>query len=380
MISISKTDKTLTIKDFPERGMSLEEIQDSYDKVKISFTNDISDVNIELDKVLPNDYSTLAFLKSCGNLFSGKGVKVSFSSLEGKMAESIESLGFDNSGGYSSENLRKSAPKPILIAIGEASIKLYNDSKKLAFFSYELLLTFAYFFRHPNRINFKEMLYYIDQTGADAVPIVSLICFLIGVILAFQGISQMKVFGLEVYVADLVGLSIVRELGPLMVAMICTGRAGSAFAAELGTMKVSEEIDAIKTMGLKPIRVLIVPKILGLMAVMPFLTIIGDFIGVVGGGVMTSLVSEISMRSYFARVFESLTIPNVFESIVKSIVFAFLVAAIGCFRGIECENDAKGVGNATTSSVVSGIFLIILADTLVTFVYPQFMHLIGISY
>jgi phospholipid/cholesterol/gamma-HCH transport system permease protein len=99
-----------------------------------------------------------------------------------------------------------------------------------------------------------------------------------------------------------------------------------------------------------------------------------------GGGVMTSLISEISMRSYFGRVFESLTIPNVFESIVKSIVFAFLVAAIGCFRGIECENDAKGVGNATTSSVVSGIFLIILADTLVTFIYPQFMHIFGISY
>lgn len=380
MISISKNDKTLVIKDLPEGGMSLEDIQKSYDKVKLSFTDDISDVDVELANVLPNDYSTLAFLKSCGNLFSGRSVKVSFSGSDQKLNDSIQNLGFGKDGDYNSENLRKSAPKPILIAIGEASIKFYSDSKKLAYFSYELLLTFAYFLRHPGRINFKETLYYIDQTGADAVPIVSLICFLIGVILAFQGISQMKIFGLEVYVADLVGLSVVRELGPLMVAMICTGRAGSAFAAELGTMKVSEEIDAIKTMGLKPVRILIVPKILGLMAVMPFLTIIGDFIGVVGGGVMTSMISEISMRSYFARVFESLTIPNVFESIVKSIVFAFLVAAIGCFRGIECENDAKGVGNATTSSVVSGIFLIILADTLVTFIYPQIMHLMGISY
>lgn len=380
MISISKNDKTLIIKDLPEGGMSLKDIQESYDKVKFNFTDDVSNVNVELANVLPNDYSTLAFLKSCGNLFSGKGVKVSFSGSDQKLNDSIQSLGFDKDGDYNSENLRKSAPKPILIVIGEASIKFYNDSKKLAYFSYELLLTFAYFLRHPGKINFKETLYYIDQTGADAVPIVSLICFLIGVILAFQGISQMKMFGLEVYVADLVGLSVVRELGPLMVAMICTGRAGSAFAAELGTMKVSEEIDAIKTMGLKPVRILIVPKILGLMAVMPFLTIIGDFVGVIGGGVMTSMISEISMRSYFARVFESLTIPNVFESIVKSVVFAFLVAAIGCFRGIECENDAKGVGNATTSSVVSGIFLIILADTLVTFVYPQFMHLMGISY
>jgi len=201
-----------------------------------------------------------------------------------------------------------------------------------------------------------------------------------GVILAYQGIAQLSLFGLEEFVANLVGLSIVRELGPLMVAIICTGRAGSAFAAELGTMKVNEELDAMTTMGLKPVYVLVMPKLLGLLIVMPMLTVIGDFVGVLGGGLITACTSQITFYQYIHKVIEVMIPANVFESLTKSVVFAFLVAAIGCFRGLEADNDAKGVGNATTSSVVSGIFLIILADTALTFIYPQIMKLFGIIY
>jgi phospholipid/cholesterol/gamma-HCH transport system permease protein len=206
----------------------------------------------------------------------------------------------------------------------------------------------------------------MDKSGADAVPIVILICFLMGAILAFQGVVQMGRFGLSIYVANLVGLAIIKELGALMVAMICIGRAGSAFAAEIGTMKVSEELDAMETMGLNTNRFLVMPKMIALVCVMPLLTIIGDIAGIFGGMVVGVLKSNVSVSEYYLRTIEAVSGLDMFECIMKSIVFAVLIAAIGCLRGFEAENDAKGVGSAATSSVVSGIFLIVVADAVIT--------------
>lgn len=380
MISIKQENKRLAISGFPENGMSVNEVQEAFEIVKKDFGHSVSSISIDLGNVRHSDYAVFAFLKACGELCLGQNTRIEFTNADEKLTGILTGMGFQPDGIYSPEQVRTVEAQTAIISVGKNFMHLLDDFRKLLDFAYELFLTIIYFIKKPREINYKEMFYYIDQTGANAVPIVTLICFLIGVILAFQGISQMKVFGLQIYVADLVGLAIVRELGPLMVAMICTGRAGSAFAAELGTMKVSEEIDAIKTMGLKPVRVLIIPKILGLMIVMPMLIILGDFIGIIGGGVMTSLVSDISLEAYINRVLQSVIIANVFESIVKGIVFAFLVAAIGCFRGLECENDAKGVGHATTSSVVSGIFLIIIADTAITLIYPSIVHLFGVNY
>jgi phospholipid/cholesterol/gamma-HCH transport system permease protein len=199
-------------------------------------------------------------------------------------------------------------------------------------------------------------------------------------ILGFQGVVQLGRFGLDAFVANLVGLAIIRELGPVMVGMICIGRAGSAYAAELGTMKASEEIDAISTMGLKPVRMLVIPKIVALVMAMPFLVIIGDLAGVFGGVVIGTTMTELTTQSYLDKTINSLISANLFESITKGVVFAFIIAAVGCFRGFDADRDAKGVGTATTSSVVTGIFLLVVADFFVTFTFPQVMGLIGVNY
>jgi len=380
MLSVTQQSETILINNFSSEGLSLEELQNAYDEIMKALNSKVTRITFELNNVSSTDYSAMALIKSCGELTTVRKLSVNFLNADTKIVESLKKLGFTDDGHYGQEKSARQKPESIYMTAGNAVYKIAGDFKTLVLFIGDLIKTLFYFIRHPVKMNWKEMLYYMDRTGADAVPITLLICFLIGVILAYQGLAQLGKFGLNVYVADLVGLSVVRELGPLMVAMICTGRAGSAFAAELGTMKVNEELDAMTTMGLKPVYLLVMPKIMGLMLVMPLLILLGDLVGIIGGGLITAAVSDISLYEYFSRVVQSLIPANVFESIVKGIVFAFLIAAIGCFRGFEAENNAKGVGNATTSSVVSGIFLIILADTAITFIYPQCMHLMGISY
>ena len=224
---------------------------------------------------------------------------------------------------------------------------------------------------HPRQVRWRDTFTYMDRCGADALPIVTLICFLMGLILGFQSAIQMHTFGADIFVADLVGLSICKELGPLMVAMICTGRAGSSFAAEIGTMKVSEEIDALVTMGLDPNRFLVVPKLLALVVVMPMLAIFGDIAGVAGGFVVGMFQLNLPFIAYWNETVNAIGPWDVTEGLIKSGVFAFLIAAVGCNRGLRTEGGAQGVGGATTSAVVSGIFLVIVADAVMTLLFTR---------
>jgi phospholipid/cholesterol/gamma-HCH transport system permease protein len=379
LISLNPQSDTLRVANLAETKITPETITELCNAIKENIGTTISKINFDLKGIKSSNYNVLIFVKAVAEMSSEANHAFTFENADDKTLDSLGKLGFKE-GKYEKKEFRKEEIKSTFETTGGAIFKIFSDCKKLLIYTGELIKTSLYFLRHPHKLDWKETLYYADKTGADAVPIVMLICFLMGVILAFQGLAQLSRFGLSIFVSDLVGLSIVRELGPLMVAIICTGRAGSAFAAELGTMKVNEEIDALTTMGIKPMSLLIMPKLLGLLIVMPMLTIIGDVVGVIGGGLITALSSNISFYEYMNRVIQAMIPANVFESLTKSVVFAFLVAAIGCFRGLEAENDAKGVGNATTSSVVSGIFLIILADTALTFIYPQVMLLFGIVY
>ncbi len=253
--------------------------------------------------------------------------------------------------------------------LGEFITSLFSDVISLLALIGEIVSALIYSVRNPRKVRWRETLYYMDVCGTDALPIVCLVCFLMGLILGFQGAVQMHKFGTDIFVADLVGLSVVKELGPLMVAMICIGRAGSAFAAELGTMKVGEEIDAMVTMGFVPTRFLIVPKIIALFVVMPVLTIFGDIMGILGGMFIGKIKLDLPLIAYYNRTVIALIPQFVIEGLLKSMVFAVLVAAIGCFRGLQAKNDTQGVGRAATSAVVSGIFLVIVADTILTVIF-----------
>lgn len=222
--------------------------------------------------------------------------------------------------------------------------------------------------RHPREVRWRDAVDTAQQAGANALPIVVLIAFLMGVILAFQSAVAMRQFGAEIFVANLVALSLFRELGPLMTAILLAGRSGAAFAAEIGTMKVNEEINALSTMGLDPVRFLVVTRVLAAVAVMPLLTIVADMAGLVGGAAVM-MTFDIPLVTYFNQVTSAVSLVDFLGGLFKATVFGLLVAGVGCLRGLETRSGAAAVGVSTTRAVVSAIILIVLADGLFAVVY-----------
>lgn len=214
----------------------------------------------------------------------------------------------------------------------------------------------------------REMFYYLDLCGAKSFPIVTLICFLMGAVLGMQAALQMRKVGTEIFVADLVGFSVLKEFGPLMVAMISTGRAASAFAAEIGTMKVNEEISALKTLGIDPEAYLVYPKMLAMLLAMPMLTVFGDLTGILGG-MLVGVNLDIPLQAYWSRTVLVLDPVTFLLGIGKTVVFAVLITLAGCFCGFKASGDAQGVGRGATSAVVASIFLVVVADAVLTLLY-----------
>jgi phospholipid/cholesterol/gamma-HCH transport system permease protein len=203
----------------------------------------------------------------------------------------------------------------------------------------------------------------------DGLPIVGLISLLLGLILAFMSSLQLKQFGANIYVASLLAIAIVKELGPIMTAILVAGRSGSAFAAEIGTMMVNEEVDALSTMGFTPVQFLAVPKVLAAMIVVPLLTIYADIFGIMGGVIVGVLGLDLTVYTYLKETQRSLTLLDITTSLIKSGVFAVLIAGIGCQRGFQVRGGAEAVGSATTSAVVAAIFLIIVTDSAFALVF-----------
>jgi phospholipid/cholesterol/gamma-HCH transport system permease protein len=207
------------------------------------------------------------------------------------------------------------------------------------------------------------------RIGVNSVPIVGIISFFVGLIIAMQAAYQLARFGATIYVADLVGVSVTRELGPLITAIIIAGRSGSAIAAEIGTMKVSEEIDALSTMALNPIGFLIVPRTLAMIVVVPCLTILSDFLGIAGGFVLAVFNLKLPFIAYFNQTATAILFKDFLTGLVKSFFFAIIIAQIGAYQGFSVQGGAEGVGKSTTASVVSSIFLIIVADLVFTMLF-----------
>ena len=251
-----------------------------------------------------------------------------------------------------------------LADVGAATLRFRDDALALLGFVGQILESIVRTIPQPRRWRITALVAQIQQTGLNAVPIVALLSFLIGCVIAFLGATVLRDFGATLFTVELVSYSFLREFGVLLTAIMIAGRSGSAFTAALGSMKSREEIDAIRTLGLDPIEVLVLPRTLALLVSMPLLTFVGMLAGIVGGGVVCALVLDISPTLFITRFHETTAVKHFWVGMAKAPIFAFLIAAIGCLEGFKVSGSAESVGTHTTSSVVQSIFVVILIDAI----------------
>jgi len=247
--------------------------------------------------------------------------------------------------------------------LGEGSQRFAKDLVEVTVFLGALLISLMQALLHPRSVRWQDVAYYMKRAGADGLPIVGLLSFLLGLIIAFMSSLQLKQFGANIFVASLLAIGMVKELGPIMTAILVAGRSGSAFAAEIGTMKVNEEVDALVTMGFDPINFLALPKVLAAIIVVPILTVYADIFGIAGGLLVGVLGLDLTPYAYLKETQTSLALLDIILSLFKAGIFAVLIAGIGCQRGFQVRGGAAAVGSATTSAVVSALFLIIVTGS-----------------
>ena len=266
---------------------------------------------------------------------------------------------------------KKSGATPFLSGIGETTLAMGKSAREMLAFIGEAFLAFIRLLRGKAKVRRSDLALLIQECGVQALPIVSLISVLIGLILAFVGAVQLKMFGAQIYVADLVGIGMAREMGAMMTAIVMAGRTGAAFAAQLGTMEVNEEIDALKTLGISPMEFHVLPRMLALVLMLPLLCLYADLMGILGGGVIGVGMLDISPMQYFNETKSALNLTQFTAGLIKAGVFGVLVALSGCLRGMQCGRSASAVGEAATSAVVTSIVSIIVADALLTVIYDR---------
>ena len=336
-------------------------------------TSDIS-VNVvefDLGGVTVMDSAGIAVLVDVQKYLKEHGFEFHIVSLPSKVSGFLK-LVDTHSLLVSKEALRPKKKRNVIEYIGEVTLEGLEECRSVVTFLGEIVVALASLIRHPKRMRWDDFFLFVERAGTDALPIVSLLSLLMGLIMAFQAAVQLRQFGANIFVADLVGISILRELGPLLTAIIIAGRSGASFAAEIGTMKVSEEIDALSTMGFEAVSFLALPRILAATFVGPFLTLVGDFVGVFGGLIVGMISLDLSPTAYLEETYTAITFFDLFSGLIKSVAFAVLIAGVGCLRGFQVERSADSVGKKTTSAVVSGIFLIVFADAIFTIIFHYF--------
>jgi len=250
----------------------------------------------------------------------------------------------------------------VLNRVGEESISALHAGRDLLGFLGGTLVALGRAIVQPRRLRWVALVNQIEETGLNALPILGLLSFLIGVVLAYQGADQLRAFGAEIYSVNLLAVSVLREIGALLTAIMVAGRSGSAFTAQIGTMKLREEIDAMRTLGLDPMDVLVLPRVVALVLVMPLVTLYADAMALLGGAITATAALDLTIGQFWQQLTESLAFSTFWTGIVKTPVFALLIAIVGCHEGFRVKGGADSVGRQTTRAVVESIFLVIVAD------------------
>ncbi|QYX55962.1 ABC transporter permease [Roseovarius sp. SCSIO 43702] len=261
-----------------------------------------------------------------------------------------------------------------LEALGRKTAVSGKIAVELTSFLGQVIASLGNTFLHPRRLRLTSLVHHMQEVGWNAIPIVALMSFLIGVVLAFQGSVQLRQFGAEVFVVDLIAISVLRELGILLTAIIVAGRSGSAYTAAIGSMKMREEVDAMRTLGLDPIDILVVPRVLALILMLPVLGLISDISGLVGGAIMSWIELGVSPAVFQARLVSNTDVWHFLVGMIKAPFFALIIGIIGCYEGLKVGGDAESLGRLTSTSVVLSIFMVIVADALFSVIFA----LIGI--
>jgi phospholipid/cholesterol/gamma-HCH transport system permease protein len=261
------------------------------------------------------------------------------------------------------------AADPFLARVGKATRRYVDASADVIRFLGEVTLAFGRMLRGRARFRRADLLAIMQEVGAQALPIISLISFLVGVILAFMGAIQLTQFGAQIFVANLVGIGMAREMAAMMVGIVLAGRTGAAFAAQLGSMRVNEEIDALSTLGLSPMEFLVLPRILALVLMTPLLCVYANLMGILGGALIGVTILDLPPIAYFQQTQAAISLIDFTGGLIKSAVYGAVVAIVGCLRGLQCGRSSAAVGLATTSAVVTSIVFIILSMAILTVVY-----------
>jgi len=319
-------------------------------------------VTVDLNRVTYIDDFGVLVLSELRNILGHRDIPFNLIQPPPRAGEVLALFNFD-----SPDACRHVEPKErdnFVVRLGDGFFHHLYHIRYLVSFLGSAALCMLHVVMHPKSLRMNDTLLLMQKTGVDAVPIVGMISFLLGLIMAFVSSIQLEQFGASIYVASLVALAMVSELGPIMTAIVVAGRSGSAFAAEIGTMRISDEVDALFTMGISPTLFLVVPRIIAAIIVVPLLTLFADLFAIFGGLVISVTMLDLTISTYISQTIKSLDFFEFSWGLMKSVIFAALIAWIGCLRGFQVRGGASQVGNAATSAVVSGIFLIILFDSI----------------
>ena len=338
----------------------------------------LHDLDMPHDRQVRVDLSGVDRLDSAGawlllrteHELEARGNQVELANLEARFAPLVEQV--------RARGIAEPLPHPVpphhtfvgfLARLGMVTEQLLHRVYEILGFTGLVTVTFLRLLRQPRRLRVVATLVQMERVGLDAMPIVGLLSFLIGVVMAYQGADQLRRFGAEIYTVNLLGVSILRELGVLLSAIIIAGRSGSAFTAQIGTMQVNEEIDAMRTLGLDPIEVLVLPRLLGLGITLPLIVFYADFMGILGGGLMSWLVLDINIPNFLTQLQSAVTTTTLWVGVVKAPFFAAIIALVGCYEGLNVTRSAESVGRLTTQSVVESIFFVIVTDAAFSVVF-----------
>jgi phospholipid/cholesterol/gamma-HCH transport system permease protein len=332
--------------------------------VEREFQPGLKSVLFETRELKGWDSSLLSLLNRIMDLCSGRNIEI----VKDGLPQGVQRL----LNLASPEHQRKGVSQPVayksfFVRVADATIDFIGSSKEMLSFIGEAFLAFIKFLGGKANFRRSDLFTIVQDTGAQSLPIVSLISLLVGLILAFVGAIQLKMFGAQIYVADVVGIGMVRVMGAVMTGIIMAGRTGASFAAQLGTMQVNEEIDALKTLGISPMEFLVLPRMLALVIMMPLLCLYADLMGVLGGFIVGVGMLNLGVAEYYHQTASSVTLTYLWIGLFHSAVFGVLIALSGCLRGMQCGRSASEVGYATTSAVVTSIVSIIMATAIITF-------------